>query len=348
MFNFSLLQKIEIEITNRCQAKCPMCSRNFHGGVKNQLFQNAEWTIDDFKKILTKEVLKQINHLTLCGGLGDPLMVKDLAKMLKYVKNCNPHIFLSIHTNGSLRSESFWKDLPSCLPKNHLVYFAIDGFSDTHSLYRINTDWNKIIRNSKAFINSHGCAEANFIQFKHNQHQFEDLKRYLTKEIGFRNVNKNITERFRSSPSFPVLDSNEGTDYFLEACDENVDIPTDKELDEHLENAQQKENNLQKCCESIDRKQIFIDAQRKIFPCCYTATIRYQLPIIGEESLNKRFPRIKQEINSIMKELDKENLLDLEKNSIKEIINDDNYFQIWKKYWIKQKLLLCDIICGVY
>lgn len=35
MFNFQDLKQVHLEITTRCQASCPMCSRNYHGGLDN-------------------------------------------------------------------------------------------------------------------------------------------------------------------------------------------------------------------------------------------------------------------------------------------------------------------------
>ena len=60
MFNFKSLHHIQIEITNKCQASCPMCLRNIHGGIDNPLLRFNDWTIDEFKNIFNSEVLSQI------------------------------------------------------------------------------------------------------------------------------------------------------------------------------------------------------------------------------------------------------------------------------------------------
>jgi len=346
MFGFNNLKSIEVEITNRCQAKCPMCSRNYHSGIPNNLFKNVEWNLDDFKKILSEEVLMQIKHLNFCGGLGDPLMVKDFLDIISYVKKINPMIKVDIHTNASLRTTTFWKNLPKRLPKNHTVYFGIDGFSDTHSLYRIGTNWNKIIDNAKTFIKAGGNAEAHFIQFKHNQHQYKDLEKFLL-DIGFNSVDKIVTERFKTSSQFSVLGKDGSTLYNLESCIENVDIGSEAEFENLLQDVETLEKNMTNCCESLTNNSIYIDAYKCIFPCCYIATNRYQMPIIGEHALNKRLPRIKKEIAAVIKDLEKENLFSLDIVSIKSILNNPEYLKIWHRYWIKQKLLLCNLLCGL-
>ena len=53
---------------------------------------------------------------------------------------------LSMHTNGSAREQNWWKELAKY---RVIVTFGIDGLEDTHHLYRISTDFNKIIDNAQ-------------------------------------------------------------------------------------------------------------------------------------------------------------------------------------------------------
>ena len=64
------------------------------------------------------------------------------------------------------------------------VIFAIDGLEDTNHLYRVNTNFNKIMENAKAFINAGGLARWDFIAFAHNEHQIEEAKA-LAEQMGF-------------------------------------------------------------------------------------------------------------------------------------------------------------------
>ena len=150
MFRFTELKQIQIEITNRCQASCPMCSRNIHGGIENPNLQLSDWTYDDFVKIFNADVLNQIEKVTFCGDFGDPIINNDLMRMCEYLKDTN--IFVTINTNGSARKPEFWSKLATVLPKNHTVEFALDGLEDTHSLHRIGTDSNTILSNPVIMI----------------------------------------------------------------------------------------------------------------------------------------------------------------------------------------------------
>ena len=68
------------------------------------------------------------------------------------------------------------KNLASIMRKPDKVIFAIDGLEDTNHLYRVNTNFNKIMENAKAFINAGGIARWDFIAFAHNEHQIEEAK----------------------------------------------------------------------------------------------------------------------------------------------------------------------------
>ena len=86
MFAFEQLHEVQVEITNRCQASCPMCLRNVHGGIDNPLLQPADWTLDQFKRIFNSQVLAQIKGVNFCGDFGDPIINNDLVAMCTYLK----------------------------------------------------------------------------------------------------------------------------------------------------------------------------------------------------------------------------------------------------------------------
>ena len=111
MFKFNALESIHLEITSRCQAKCPMCSRNYRGGIDNPNLKLSDWTIDDFKNIITLDVLNQINSIYYCGNFGDPIINDNLLEMCRYIKNFSPNCGVRIHTNGGARKNDWWKEL---------------------------------------------------------------------------------------------------------------------------------------------------------------------------------------------------------------------------------------------
>jgi hypothetical protein len=85
-----------------------------------------------------------------------------------------------------------------------IVVWGIDGLEDTHAVYRVNTDWNKIISNAKIFIQAGGRARWNMLAFKHNEHQIESCQE-LSKSLGFEVFEVKHTSRFKDN-KFHVLD----------------------------------------------------------------------------------------------------------------------------------------------
>lgn len=339
MFSFTQLKQIHLEITNRCQASCPMCSRNFHGGLQNPLIKNNDWTLEDFKTIMTEEVLKQLDSFYFCGNFGDPIINDNLIEMCQYAKDINPLINIRIHTNGSARTKEWWELLAKSLPITHSVIFAIDGLEDTHLRYRIGTSYNKIISNAMSFINAGGIAEWAFIKFKHNEHQVDQAKA-LAKELGFYRFTQKDSSRFVATDKFEVLDKNGDVVDYLEPPSKTTIKPI---TDNILKNYKQIVDASEIDCYVTHTKEVYIDAYKNVMPCCFLASIPYQQ--IPKNDIAKN---IKEEIKEQYLQLiaDLGNTCALEK-SVKEIIETQTWQTVWKKYWTINKLITCARTCGI-
>ena len=78
MFNFSELRQIHLEITSNCQASCPMCTRNIHGGLPNDLLQLNSWSLEQYKKIIDDSDLdfKKIENFMLhCSEFENRIVI---------------------------------------------------------------------------------------------------------------------------------------------------------------------------------------------------------------------------------------------------------------------------------
>ncbi len=337
MFRFNQLEQIHLEITNNCQASCPMCSRNFHGGMNNPLIRVQEWSFNDFKKIINQEVLDQIKSIFFCGNFGDPLLNDDLIQMCQYVKE-NSDVSVRIHTNGSLRNRTWWKSLAEALPKEHVVIFGIDGLEDTHSRYRIGTDYEKIIQNANTFINSGGIAEWAFIVFQHNEHQVERA-REVAKEVGFERFTVKNSSRFFGESTFPVYDSQGNTIDELKPSSNTVIKFLDKSA---LKNFQHIVDESTIDCYALKNKEVYIDAHKNLMPCCFLASIPYNYNPAGSFLFELK-KQVLEQYNSLLEDLKNIDVVD---RSIKEIVDSVEYQTVWEKYWTIKKLMVCVRTCG--
>lgn len=341
MFKFSELQSVHVEITNNCQAHCPMCSRNHRGGLENPNIKITDWNLNDFQTIFNQEVLNQLTGIFFCGNFGDPIINNDLANMCKHASDNNPNIHVRIHTNGGARSKYWWRSLVQKLPKNHMVIFGIDGLEDTHALYRIGTKYKQVIENAGAFIEAGGTAEWVFIKFKHNEHQVDEA-RQRARELGFKLFTVKHSTRFLEE-KFKVLDKSGNTIYHIEPPTNNQVTLISPDM---IKGYQSWVNNSKIECYVQQGKEIYIDAYKKIFPCCFLASTPYNYTEATDLTFAVR-QQIKKQYAELVESLGGIEQLDATHIGIKNVLTSDSWQTVWHYYWNDYKLIVCARTCGV-
>jgi MoaA/NifB/PqqE/SkfB family radical SAM enzyme len=338
MIKFDQLKSLHLEITNNCQASCPMCNRNINGGRENPLIKIRNWSLDNFTNILSKEVLEQIEHFYFCGNFGDPILNNDLISMCRYSSLVAPNVRIGVHTNGGARSAEWWADLTNVLPERHLVTFAIDGLEDTHSLYRVGTKFKKVTENARSFIRAGGLAEWVFIKFKHNEHQVEQA-RELASKWGFEKFTVKNSSRFILEPKVKVVDSSNKVTHYIEPSSE----VTMKFIDKKIIQAYKEITSMSEInCKVRNDQEVYIDAYGDLYPCCWIASVPYSYISI-DDAYEVRHEMLRQHWD-LMNSLGDTNTLT---RSVKDIINSNEYQTVWDNYWNKDKLITCARTCGV-
>jgi len=338
MFKFTELKSIHLEISNNCQASCPMCNRNINGGLDNPLIKIRNWSLDEFKQIMTPEVLNQLDSYYFCGNFGDPMLNNDLIEMCQYSTEVAPNTMVAIHTNGGARNTEWWAHLAHALPKQHRVVFALDGLADTHHLYRVGTKFDDIIGNAKAFISAGGIAEWVFIKFKHNEHQVEAAKK-MAGDLGFDNFVLKNSSRFILEPQVKVVDRKGNTTHYIEPA---TDVPL-KFIDKAVISAYKEIVSTSIIsCKSKHEKEIYIDAYCEVLPCCWLASVPYSY-INPDDALEVRTEMLRQH-HELVNSLGNINALT---RSVKDIIESNEYQSAWDTYWTTNKLITCARTCGV-
>ena len=186
-----------IDLSTYCNAKCPQCHRtNPNGLEKIDWLPLKQWSLEDFKKAFPKQILNKIRRFDFCGTWGDPILNKDILKIVEYIVDNSFLPWVQINTNGSVRSEEWWWELGKVGDSRLIVVFDIDGVTqEQHSLYRQNTNLEKILNNMESFSNTKAKATAFSVIFKHNRKSMYDIA-LLSKRRGATGITFIESDRF--------------------------------------------------------------------------------------------------------------------------------------------------------
>jgi len=359
------IRRIHFELSSLCNAACPNCPRNVHGGETIHNLLETAIRIEQFKQILDVDTLKQLEEIRFCGNYGDPVTAKDLPDIVEWIYSHNSTVKIEINTNGGLRGARWWTRLGKLMAGrgDSAVIFSIDGLSDTNDIYRRNVQWRKLEEHFKAFIAAGGAAIWEMLVFQHNEHQLREA-RLLAKELGFVNFRTKIpfgfNDTFNSTNYMLVLDrAGEFESALWPAGATPQEVPeqsmTPPEYNLELTRAHkaafddriEKQNYYDYMdnnyppgidCMSIRDREIYIDSQGYLYPCCFLGHSG-QVQRGRESVLFRRW--ISENVGW--------DSLDLYKHSIRDIVNSD-YFKLIEDTWNKDhregRIAMCSLMCS--
>lgn len=283
MYKLEDIRTVHLEVTQNCQASCPMCDRNMNGEGINPHINLDELTLEDCKKIFSPSFIKQLKTMYMCGNLGDPIVAKDTLEIFKYFREHNPHMWLSMNTNAGARDEAWWTELAKVFGKMGAVIFSVDGLRDTNHIYRQGVNWDNVVRSAKAFLRAGGRARWDFLIFEHNQHQVQAAEA-IAKEWGFEKFVAKKTGRFITQDS-KKKDSHQAVNRKGEKTNE-IKKPDEKYQNKALS---KQEKIIEKYgsmdayydaapiqCKVKDEGSLFVTAEGLVLPCCWTAGRMYK------------------------------------------------------------------------
>lgn len=330
MLKLQDIRRVHVELTTRCNARCPMCMRNYRGYDYNSGYPDTELGLVDIKNILYPEFLQQLEHVNFNGNLGDFALSSYGLEIVEYLTSHN--VAVKINTNGSLRGPNWWKRL--ALPGVE-IGFAIDGLADTHSLYRQDTNWQRVIDNAAAFINAGGQAVWRFVPFEHNRHQ-EQACRDLAGSMGFVKF-ENIWDGRDTGPVFTR--SGEYSHYLGKNEFKDGIVPPVKDLLQgHIQWFEVSKNSIPQdkpgveyFCKHLKNREIYLAADGTVYPCCFLGFYPDQMHHAG---------------NSQIKEIVKEN--NARHHSLEHCLQwFEKVEEAWQKESIAQgRLYTCVTSCG--
>ncbi len=170
---------VQLGLTTRCNSQCYFCFREElkRAGRTEGI---VDFPVEGVKKILDQE----IKDIQLCCNRGEAIFHPEIDTIIDMIKSSGSRF--EMNTNGDRFDPNWWYDLGQKMTEEDQIIFAIDGLKNTHEKYR-NTNWVRIIRNLKAFIQGGGNAVWQMILFKHNEHQV-DFKQHKVSDGRIPNV----------------------------------------------------------------------------------------------------------------------------------------------------------------
>ena len=325
------INSINAELTNYCNAACPMCARHFlDGKAKDKIINNAHTTLDFLIEKISSGIIQNLKRFRSCGNLGDGAMNPECLQIYEYIRKNNSTVHLSLHSNGGLRNKEFWQDLAKLKVS---VVFAIDGLEDTNHLYRRNVRWNKLYENMTAFIDAGGDAVWDMLVFKHNEHQVEECKT-LSKKLGFNDFEYKNSSRwadFNSEGKWIDVNSIKVDNYVIEKSSAvGVDKIGSGGNSERLNISESDLKSKKIKCQAFDKWiEIYIAANGDVSPCCWLGDLKMH------------------EAKNIIKD---HNDVNLNYSSLNKILQGDFFNTLWQGIQGKEKahrLLTCYFTCGL-
>ena len=327
--NYKDIRVLNIEHTSKCNLLCPQCARTINGKLNPNL-PLKEISISDYNRILSDEFLDQLEHVFFCGNYGDVIASSNITELVHRLKL--HAVNTTVYTNGSLRSPDWWNHFAQILYGK--VIFAIDGLEDTNSIYRVNSNFNKVIENSIAFIAAGGKARWDYLIFEHNYHQVEEAKR-LAKQIGFQSFNEKLTSRFIDNTHYQENLKNKSANLKKKTTFSNV-IDKYGSWENYI-------NKTKITCKYQTNKIMYIDFDLNLWPCCWVGA---PLFFYGDDNIQK---------NQIIKLYDRygSGFNSLKEKSIRQVL-EHKWFKTdlvtsWNNKMNSEnfKLMTCGRTCGM-
>ena len=264
MYDLTKPLSIQWELNNLCNLMCPQCGRNV---IKDGKLQ---WKYDDLNTVDTslitfraayKNIRHPVSHIRFIGNLSEPVLSKDFLPICEFLKAETDTAF-QVSTHGSVRTSDYWKRLGKIFngnPKN-IIFFSIDGVgNESLQNYRIGANFDKIMKNAKAFIEGGGKAIWRMIIFKHNQHQIEEA-RALAESLGFWEfISVQTNRRHHMNEVYEYR----GKKRILE----NQDISS--EWNDEVDKNRTSSEILDIQCKYKETNSFYVDYLKRVWVCCY-------------------------------------------------------------------------------
>ena len=327
---------VDIELTNKCNAACPACNRQFYDPKS---LNNFEYSLQHIKDIVPKELLRPDVEFFFGGTVDDAMMNSQVVEICDYLLSGGSDIVLETNT-GANTAATFTAlgELSNKHDHRLLVRFSVDGTEKSNHLYRVNVKWKTVLRNMTAYAKTGGKCSWQYLVFDHNYNDIEEAYA-ISKQL---KIPFELRQGTRDTQPYLSLITEKNKDTKKIEKKEVMVEHSKKFEHDHIKERQkikeEKEYNPRNInCYMIHKKQIFIDSTGKLWPCCYYASENV-VPGANQfyKDLQKQYGR---DWNNVFK------------HSVEEIINHEYYKDVLYKTFVDENYShmfnnMCQLECG--
>lgn len=312
----------DVELTNNCALKCPRCPR-----TQDPITLSRRDIDESFFHFAFPSRLKGLNKSVFHfeGNYGDCIYNPHLFSIIKYLKQ-SFNAQIRIVTNGSGKTEDYWRNLIGILDKDDEITFSIDGLAHSNHLYRIGSNWSSILNGINLCV---GKVKTiwKMVYFSHNENELNEIQLFA-KKIGVDEFLMVKSKRFHIGG---VDDLRPTRQDLISPISENKTL---------IKNDLKKKNNeeivknikLRPHCISSKEEFNFISYDGHLSPCCVTAIYKERdsgFPFIDDHELK--------------------NLTDLRLRPIDEVLSDERWLKFYElNNSEKRQTNACYKRCGLH
>jgi radical SAM protein with 4Fe4S-binding SPASM domain len=169
---------LDIETTNACNLRCPMCPRTVLL-QQNRFFRVQFMDFDFYRSLIDQGVEHGLSSVKL-NYLGEPLLHPDVVRQVKYAKD-RGLVDVMFNTNGTLLTEELSRQLLGAgLDK---IFFSFDAHrKEEYEKIRVGANFEKTVENIQTFArlkksNGHGQTETrvSMVLHRNEEEKFQAL-----------------------------------------------------------------------------------------------------------------------------------------------------------------------------
>ena len=255
-----------VEPTTSCNLRCPQCP----SGLRSFTRETGSLELETYKTIID-QLYRTSGYITLYFQ-GEPYLNKNFNAIVNYAFQ------KKMYTATSSNAHYFTKENAENVIKSGLdrLIISIDGIDqETYSKYRIGGSIDKVIKGTQALVEAKKNLKSKtphiiwqFIVFRHNEHQLEDIKK-MAAEVDVDELSIKTAQIYEFETGNDLIPTNENYSRYQKD-----------------ENGYRFKNKLLNHCWKLWSSCVFT-WNGQVVPCCFDKDAHYQLGSINSKSFKE-------------------------------------------------------------